>query len=88
MVKKRGFKAVISIRDILLNRTPKNNLEIKYTPKELTCMKYAIAPITSVDVDRSLCHYKTMLRSNHHHIKLKIFKLCVISNCFSRRQFE
>jgi len=26
----------MSIGDILLNKTPKNNLEIKYTPKELT----------------------------------------------------
>jgi len=45
------FKAVKSIRVILLNKTPKNNLETEYSPKELTCMKYA--PVTSVDVDIS-----------------------------------
>jgi hypothetical protein len=78
--KNPGFNAVMSIRDILLNKTPKNNLEIEYNPKELTCMKYA--PITSVDVERSFSRYKAMLRSNRRHFKFENFKLYVVSNCF------
>ena len=78
--KNPGFNAVMTIRDILLNKTPKNNLEIEYNPKELTCMKYA--PITSVDVERSFSRYKAMLRSNRRHFKFENFKLYVVSNCF------
>jgi len=41
----------MSIRDIVLNKTPNNNYsEIEYTPKEIMCMKYA--PVMSVDVER------------------------------------
>jgi len=34
--KKTGFNAVMTIRDILLNKAPKNNSEIKYNTKELS----------------------------------------------------
>ncbi|KAL4126677.1 hypothetical protein QTP88_010886 [Uroleucon formosanum] len=40
--KNTGFNTVMSIRDILLNKTPNNNYsEIEYTRKEIMCMKYA-----------------------------------------------
>ena len=55
----------MSIRGILLNKTPYNNYfrinsEIEYIPKELMCMKNA--PVMSVDVERSFSRYKAMLR--------------------------
>ncbi|CAI6360338.1 unnamed protein product [Macrosiphum euphorbiae] len=85
--KNTGFNTVMSIRDILLNKTPNNKYsEIEYTPKEIMCMKYA--PVTSVDVERSFSRYKAMLRPNHRHFTFENFKLYVVSNCFPHEDYD
>jgi len=85
--KNTGFNIVMSIRDILLNKTPNNNYsEIEYTPKEIMCMKYA--PVTSVDVERSFSRYKAMLRPNRRHFTFENFKLYVVSNCFPHEDYD
>ncbi|CAI6373141.1 unnamed protein product [Macrosiphum euphorbiae] len=81
------FNTVMSIRDILLNKTPNNKYsEIEYTPKEIMCMKYA--PVTSVDVERSFSRYKAMLRPNRRHYTFENFKLYVVSNCFPHEDYD
>ena len=78
-----GLNAIMSIKDILLNKPPKNNLEIEYSPREIMCMKYV--PLTSVDVERPFSRYKAMLRSNRRNFKFENFKSYVISNCFPHK---
>lgn len=84
--KNPGLNDISSIRDILLNKTPTNNLEIELTPMEISSMSYA--PITSVDVERSFSRYKAMLRSNRRHFKFENLKLYVVSNCFPHEETE
>lgn len=60
--------------DMLLNKTPKNNLEIENNPLKLTCMKYA--PLNYyIDLERSFSRNKAMLRTNRCNFKFENFKL-------------